>query len=333
MTPPRFKIVFDGALMPDASLETTKDNLARLFKSDRTRIETLFGSGPIAIKRDLLEAEADQYLAALQRAGARARKEPDLVAALSLVETDEQLAAKAQPDAVPQPMVCPKCGHQQDKAAECSACGVIIDKYLARQALLGESAAAQPAAPPPVSAVETPYAPPRAKVDASQDEVGPLKVLSFNGRIGRLRYLAWSLVLMIAFVILGAVLSAVDTLSETLGGALLFVAVVGMLVVTLQIGVQRLHDMGWSGWLWLLNLVPIVNSVFWLLMLVVPGTLGANRFGPQPPANSLAVNLLAGLFLLLIVAGLLVLLLGGFAALAVFGLFFEQLADLDTLRS
>ncbi|MBS7725484.1 hypothetical protein I0D68_11975 [Pseudomonas lalucatii] len=46
MSQARFKIVFDGELMPEVTLETAKDNLARLFKSDRTRINSLFSGSP-----------------------------------------------------------------------------------------------------------------------------------------------------------------------------------------------------------------------------------------------------------------------------------------------
>lgn len=321
----RYKIVFDGSLMPETSMDTVKDNLARLFKSDRARIDALFGRGPIALKRDLAEGEADQYLTVLQRAGARARKEPDLAAALSLVETDEEKAATAPPaEQAHQSMACPKCGHQQTAASECSACGIIIDKYLARQAVLAES---QPVSPAPGAAApqQTPYAPPRATIDEYAGQVGELKVNSFKGRIGRMRYLAWSLVLMFAFAIIIAALTAVALLSETLSSILVIGASICMVVISVQVGVQRLHDMGWTGWLWLLNLVPIVNSVFWIIMLVVPGTAGSNRFGPEPPPNSLMVNLLAGLFLLLLFVGVLTLFLSGFAILAMFGMFFDQL--------
>lgn len=322
----RYKIVFDGSLMPDTSMDTVKANLAALFKSDRTRIDGLFGRGPIALKRDLPENEANQYLNVLQRAGARARKEPDLAAALSLLETDEERAANAVPaPQVQQSMECPKCGHQQQTAAECSACGVIIEKYLARQATLAQQSPVQPAEAPE-EVQRTPYAPPRANIDAHAGQVAELKVMSFNGRIGRMRYLAWSLVLMFAFSVLVAALSLVSVLSETLGGILIIGASIGMLVISVQIGVQRLHDMGWTGWLWLLSLVPIVNSVFWIIMLVVPGTVGSNRFGPEPPANSVAVNVLAGLFLLLLIGGLLALFLSGFAVLTLFGMFFSQMA-------
>lgn len=310
MTQPRFKIVFDGELMPEVALETAKDNLARLFKSDRARINSLFSGSTVAIKRALQEGEADQYLVALQRAGAKARKEPDPEASLSLAD-----AAAEDPDASGEAarMVCPKCGHPQRKSVACAACGVIIGKYIAHQALFAQPAtgASGHAAPP----ANSPYAPPKAAVAPASPAVGDLNVFALEGRIGRLRYLAWSLVLIGAFAGVMAVVAIAANVSEILGAALAIGAVLGLLVVSVQIGAQRLHDIGWSAWLLLLNIVPLINSLFWILMLVVPGSAGANRYGPPPPRNSLAVKLLAGIFLLLSLGGLLSLFLGGFAML------------------
>ena len=304
MTQARFKIVFDGELMPEVALETAKDNLARLFNSDLNRIGKLFNGSSIAIKRGLPEHEADQYLAALQRAGARARKEPEPGASLSLMATDDHPSAASTPppDAVdPDSMTCPKCAQQQAKAAECAACGIIIDRFVARQA----QQTAEASSMVPDSAANTPYATPRSAVGETLPEFAELEVFSIEGRIGRLRYLAWSLVLMLAGLALLGVASMGLAISEIVGGLLLAMVVLAMVVVSVQIAAQRLHDIGWSAWLWLLNLVPVVGGVFALLLLVVPGGAGANRFGPPPPPNSRAVKLLAWLWLLVPVLGIL----------------------------
>lgn len=60
----------------------------------------------------------------------------------------------------------------------------------------------------------SPYAPPKAQVGGDQPEHSTLKVLSINGRIGRLRYLAWSLVLSAAALALVAV--CLLTMNESL---------------------------------------------------------------------------------------------------------------------
>lgn len=313
MDEPRYKIVFDGTLMPQTPLETAKENLARLFKSDLARIEALFSGQLVVLKRDLSEGEADKYLQALHNAGAQARKESDLVSSLSLVETEDHPSAEtqaAEQATSAERMTCPKCGHEQAKASECSACGIIIDKYLARQA---ELSATQPIAAAPAAtanssssnAVQSPYATPQAPVGEALPEYGELQYFTVQGRIGRVRYLGWSMGMILALIPAFALFAALTAVSHTLGGLVLIAACVGMAVISIFFGVQRLHDIGWSGWLWLLNFVPVVGSVMALLMLLVPGTVGANRYGPPPPPNSRGVVALAWASILVPIFGIL----------------------------
>ncbi|KAF2409584.1 Uncharacterized membrane protein YhaH, DUF805 family [Pseudomonas antarctica] len=253
MSDNRFKIVFDGALLPGVESTTAKLNLAELFKSDVQAIEKLFTGRPVALKRDLSHSDAETYLIALKNAGVDARIEPEQPVAFSLAEA-----------------------HETDS---------------------GGSDFSRPAA--------SPYAPPRAAVGEHTAEFTTLKVFTIHGRIGRLRYLAWTLVLTLALLVAGGIIStasfAVATASPTAGtilGVLLGLALfVALVWVSVQIGVQRLHDLGWSGWLYFLNLVPVVNSIFPLLLLVLPGNTGANQYGPPPPRNSTAVKVLATLWL------------------------------------
>lgn len=287
-----YRIVFDGELEPGMLAETVKANLAKLFKSDLQKIEQLFGQGPVNIKRDLSEAEADKYLRALQAAGAKVRKEPEVnrTPALTLVEYEDE------PGDVPQ-MDCPKCGHSQAKSNQCSNCGIVIEKYLARQAQA--AAAAKQAAD-----IHQPYAPPRASVGEDLPEYGELKPFSVQGRIGRLRYLAWSCVMSMAGIVLILIAASTMSISGFIGVPLITLVVIGLMVVGVQIGVQRLHDIGWSGWLMLLMLVPVVGSIFPIVLMLGPGTSGANRFGPPPPPNTLSVKILALACLVLPVIGI-----------------------------
>ncbi|MCY1396187.1 hypothetical protein D9M71_111480 [compost metagenome] len=310
----RFKIVFDGALMPQTPLELAKQNLARLFKSDPGRIEALFSGRPVVLKRDLSDAEADKYLQALHSAGAKARKEADFSASLSLVETEDHPSPETRPAAQAEQadssrMTCPKCGHEQPRAAECSGCGIIIEKYLSRQAELAARAGAEAAAAPtfvPAAAAsaQSPYATPQSQVGEPLPEYGELNYFTVQGRIGRVRYLGWGMGLMLLAMPALAVIGGLATVSSSLGVLLVLAGVVALSVVSIFFGVQRLHDIGWSGWLLLVNLVPVVGSVFALLMLLVPGSAGANRYGPPPPPNSRGVVALAWAFLLVPIIGI-----------------------------
>ncbi|NBF17264.1 DUF805 domain-containing protein [Pseudomonas sp. Fl4BN2] len=134
--------------------------------------------------------------------------------------------------------------------------------------------------------------------------------LGFSGRIGRMRLLAWSLILgLIASVVALLVLLAIKvspTLAITFGATLTLVFV----VVNLRINAQRLHDLNWSAWMLLLHLVPVANLVLTLALLLMPGTPGPNKYGLPPPPNSTAVKVLAWINIVLLVLGLFILIIG-----------------------
>ncbi|QLG95693.1 DUF805 domain-containing protein [Pseudomonas yamanorum] len=254
MSDNRFKIVFDGALLPGVELTTAKLNLAELFKSDVEAVDKLFTGRPVALKRDLSHADAETYLQALKNTGIDARIEAEQPVAFSLAETHET-----------------NTGSSSDYN--------------------------RPA--------ESPYAPPRAAVGDNLPEFSTLKVFTVDGRIGRLRFLAWTLVLTvvilavtgISLVVGLSIAAASSTAAITIGFLVGIVALVASIWVNVQITVQRLHDLGWSGWLWFLHLVPFVGSIFPILLVVLPGNAGANQYGAPPPRNSTAVKILSVLWL------------------------------------
>ncbi|HEX8594614.1 MAG TPA: DUF805 domain-containing protein [Pseudomonas sp.] len=161
----------------------------------------------------------------------------------------------------------------------------------------------------------SPYAPPRAPIGMSHAQHSTLKVFSVQGRIGRVRYLAWSLVLMVSALVVAALCASLMSVSLIGGGLLATIAFVAFMVISVQIGVQRLHDLGWSGWLLLLNLIPFVNSIFPILIIVMPGNQGPNQYGPPPPPNSQAVKVLAWLWIAFLALIITVGIVGGFNAL------------------
>ena len=143
-----------------------------------------------------------------------------------------------------------------------------------------------------------------------QEHYATLDPLGFSSRIGRMRLLAWSLILgLIASVVALLVLLAIKvspTLAITFGATLTLVFV----VVNLRINAQRLHDLNWSAWMLLLHLVPVANLVLTLALLLMPGTPGPNKYGLPPPPNSTAVKVLAWINIVLMVLGLFILIIG-----------------------
>ena len=69
-----------------------------------------------------------------------------------------------------------------------------------------------------------------AQVGEQLPEYGELKVLGTTGRIGRVRYLGWSMALMLAFLPIGGIILGSFALSDALAGLLTIVACLALVV-------------------------------------------------------------------------------------------------------
>ena len=150
-----------------------------------------------------------------------------------------------------------------------------------------------------------PYSAPRTNVtpgDDAVEEYGEVRLFAVSGRIGRVRYIAYSIALsllvLLAALILAVMAAVVD---QNAAIAVVVIAYLGVYAIQLLPGIQRAHDMNVSGWLSLISLVPLGVLVFWL----VPGTRGENNYGKQPPPNGAGVILVACLLPLAFFGGVL----------------------------
>lgn len=136
--------------------------------------------------------------------------------------------------------------------------------------------------------MNNPYHAPAADFASSIDnaETYVPAFAALRGRIGRARYLAYTILpsfaLMFAAGLLAGVLARHSSYARLLP-MLMYIPIIGLLLV---MAVRRLHDMNLSGWLSLLGLIPLVNLVLWLGLLAAPGTAGVNRHGPAPGQNT-----------------------------------------------
>ncbi len=160
-----------------------------------------------------------------------------------------------------------------------------------------------------------PYSTPSSQFSQAQEDTYQPTVFTFSGRIGRLRYIAysipWSLVLMAGMMIFGiiaAVLIPIMGGSAGAIGVMIFLWVLIGLASFLpmfSLAIRRLNDMNTSGWVSLVMLIPFVNFLMVLVLLFFPGTQGKNNYGPEPNENSTLVILGALIFLPLgLIAGL-----------------------------
>lgn len=153
----------------------------------------------------------------------------------------------------------------------------------------------------------SPYATPKAEILTDQQEYGAINILSAKGRIGRLRYITYTIgVTLLCYLFMGALmgLAAATMSKDTLSVLMAPISLLGfgtMFIIGILLTIQRCHDCNMSGWLSLSLLVPLVTLIFWFL----PGTEGANKYGPPPPPNRGGVMLVVMIFILIVVLGIL----------------------------
>lgn len=154
-----------------------------------------------------------------------------------------------------------------------------------------------------------PYQAPAAQVADVNQQYSDLWVYTTDGRLGRLRYLAYGFGLSLLIQLIATItIGLTSVLPPDIGGLvtmiIMIVAYIMLLVTSLFIMIKRLHDVNRSGWLLLLLLVPLINIILGLYMLFARGTDGDNKYGPPPPPNSRGVVIAAFLLIGLLVLGI-----------------------------
>lgn len=113
----------------------------------------------------------------------------------------------------------------------------------------------------------------------------PLKrYADFQGRSRRKEYWMFLLGVLIVAFILGAIEGVVG-LNGMVGGIygpLTLLFLLAVIVPGIAVQVRRFHDQDKSGWFVLLGLIPFVGGLVVLVFMLLEGTKGPNRFGPDP---------------------------------------------------
>jgi|TARA_B110000091_G_scaffold128038_1_gene137389 uncharacterized membrane protein YhaH (DUF805 family) len=114
-----------------------------------------------------------------------------------------------------------------------------------------------------------------------------LKVLkeyaNFNGRARRKEY--WMFTLF--NIIFGGIAMILDSVFgiaiEGVGyGPLYGVYVLVLFIPGLAVAVRRLHDIGKSGWMILIALIPVIGAIWILVLMVTDSNPGENLYGANP---------------------------------------------------
>jgi uncharacterized membrane protein YhaH (DUF805 family) len=112
------------------------------------------------------------------------------------------------------------------------------------------------------------------------------KYAQFTGRASRPEY--WYFFLFnVIFAVVAMILDSVTgmTIASLPYGVIYMVYGLATLVPSLAVAVRRLHDVGKSGWMILVAIIPLVGTIWLLVLLASKGNVGENKYGPDPDAS------------------------------------------------
>ena len=105
----------------------------------------------------------------------------------------------------------------------------------------------------------------------------------FNGRARRKEYWMFFLFNMV-FAVLASLIDIAAGTANLDSGSGLFQGIysLAVLIPGLAVGVRRLHDVGKSGWMLLIALIPIIGAIWLLVLMVTDSKEGTNKWGENP---------------------------------------------------
>jgi uncharacterized membrane protein YhaH (DUF805 family) len=111
----------------------------------------------------------------------------------------------------------------------------------------------------------------------------------FSGRARRKEYWMFQIFNILIVVAAAMFVALLSSVTYSVAAVIVFATLTGLFCLAifipgLAVLVRRLHDTGKSGWWMFISLVPLVGSLWLLVLLLTEGERGSNEYGPDPKA-------------------------------------------------
>lgn len=120
-----------------------------------------------------------------------------------------------------------------------------------------------------------------------------LKVLrqyaDFSGRARRTEFWIFTLIDRVILISLFIVPSLMN-FNPILVSFIAYGYAIALFIPTLAVSVRRLHDVGKSGWMLLVGLIPIIGGIWLLILWIMDSDSGENKYGINPKEVTLPVS-------------------------------------------
>lgn len=108
----------------------------------------------------------------------------------------------------------------------------------------------------------------------------------WDGRTGRRDYWLYELcnaLVVIAAYTLSSVLSFLGLTTLAIFSRIATYAYSFLAIIpTIAITIRRLHDTNRGGGYYFIGFIPYIGNIWFLVLMLLPGTVGRNKFGPDP---------------------------------------------------
>jgi uncharacterized membrane protein YhaH (DUF805 family) len=113
---------------------------------------------------------------------------------------------------------------------------------------------------------------------------------NFNGRARRSEYWYYTLmniIIVVGIQILTGIFAAMQSsVMAMVFGGLYIIFALASIVPSLAVTVRRLHDVGKSGSFFFITFIPLIGSIWLLVLMCTEGNSGENAYGPDPKNQS-----------------------------------------------
>ncbi len=108
------------------------------------------------------------------------------------------------------------------------------------------------------------------------------KYAQFTGRARRSEYWMFGLINLIILLSTAFIGASLDTSGSGAGLFIYILYFLFALIPSIAVTVRRLHDTGNSGWMLLINFIPVIGPIWLFILMCIEGENKENQYGIDP---------------------------------------------------